>query len=161
MGFDIISSFFKGKTTLLFSEFSNEIKKENSDLVYLFYFFYAEGLFVNCDSFNHYLNKFYLKYEGHKFDKTLFFEKKIKSKKLYPPSELLLNFLHLKFGFIIELYDELNELDQFESEFQNCKRLVSNLNQESDIYQKNAYLSSFTLNKLAISDVPVKKDYQT
>ena len=158
MGFDIISSFFKGKTTILFSEFSNEIMKENSDLVYLFYFFYAEGLFVNCESFNHYLSKFYSKYEGHKFDKTLFFEKKIKSKKLYPPSELLLNFLHLKFGFIIELYDELNELDQFESEFQNCKRLVSNLNQESDTHQKNAYLSSFTLNKLAISNTI---DYKT
>lgn len=152
MGFDIISSFFQGKTSLLFSEFSNKIMKENSDLVYLFYFFYAESLFVNCDSYSHYFNKFYSKTEKNKIDKELFFEKKIKNKKLYPPSELLLNFLHIKFGFIIEPYDDLNELDQFENEFQNCKRLVLNFNKEAEVYQKIIYPSSFTINKIAISN---------
>lgn len=117
LGIEIITVFFINKKTLNQQEFLDILVKQNSDLLYLFYFLYVEHFFVDINSYIHFHKKFSQE-KKYEISAEINFEF---DNKLYPPSDLLLTFFTKKFNFYYNVDNDLNDLAKFESEFLKCR----------------------------------------
>ena len=122
VGKEIISGFFGGKDGLTHREYIDIIYHSNSDLIFLFYFFYINNLFVNADSFEHYERNFeHGNYVYNEEEERQRFNNEVFIGKIVFPSDSLLDFLNQKFSYTFKLNEELDELDMFENEFIECR----------------------------------------
>ena len=122
IGKEIILNFFGDKNKLSYSEYIELIYHSNSDLIYLFYFFYINNLFINADSFEHYERNFeHGNYFYSEEEERQRFNNEVLIGKIVFPSDTLLDFLNQKFSYKFKLNEELDELDMFENQFIECR----------------------------------------
>lgn len=155
IGLDIILSFFKNKNKLNYQEFNDIIIKENSDLVYLFYFLYAENFFIHVDSYHHYYSKFDRKDNNQSFYNDSSHKCFTFDSLLHPPSDLLFDYMYKKYNFIYDSDTDLDDLEKFEIDLKICKEELSNKKlSNSELHPKELVPQSlFGFSFLSPSDI--------